>query len=116
VRHRKNKVKLDRNAAQRRPLLRNLAISLIEHGRIKTTSARAKAVKPMVERLITVGRGGTLNDRRLIIKTINNPLAAHKVMTELSPKYKTRPGGYLRIIKLASRPGDGASQVLIEFV
>jgi len=116
VRHRKNKVTLDRTARQRRPLFRNLLRSFVEHERITTTSAKAKAIRPRIERLITTAKGGTLADRRRVISALNDPALAHKLMTKIAPRFATRPGGYLRLVKLTKRAGDGADRVLIECV
>lgn len=116
MRHRSKKVTLDRTARQRRPLLRNLAISLVMHGRITTTGAKARAIRPMVERLVTVAKTPTLTARRRIIAALNNPNAAHQLLTIYGPKYAERRGGYLRLLSLGRRIGDNAEKVMIEFV
>lgn len=116
MRHRSSKIQIDRNAAQRRPLLRNLAISLITHEKITTTDAKARATKSFVEKLITTGKAGSLHSRRLLQSKLNNAKAVEKVLTTLSPRYKTRQGGYLRAINVGIRPGDGAKRVLLEFI
>ncbi len=116
MRHRKSKITLDRNAKQRRTLLRNLAVSLIKHERITTTPARARATKALVERLVTIGKPGTLHSRRQIISQLNSATATDKIVKTIAPRYKHRPGGYLRTVKLGRRLGDGADQLLIEFI
>jgi large subunit ribosomal protein L17 len=116
VRHRKAKITLDRNAAQRVPLLRNLAISLIEHERITTTDARARATRSFVERLVTIGKKNTLQSRRQLLSHLNNAPAAEKILKTIAPRFATRNGGYLRAIRIGMRSGDGAKQVMLEFV
>lgn len=116
MRHRKAKITLDRTASQRRPLLRNLAISLITHERITTTAARARATKSYVERLVTTAKGNTLHARRQVLRVLNNAAAADKLVTKLGPRFKERHGGYLRSVNLGPRSGDGAQRVLIEFI
>lgn len=102
-------------------MLRNLACSLIEHHRIKTTVARAKALRPFVEKLVTKARRGTLHDRRIVAAKLgNNSLRVEKVVrklfTEIAPLNATRPGGYTRILKLGQRLSDSAPMAFIEFV
>ena len=116
MRHRKNKVTLDRTARQRRTLLRNMSVSLVMNGKIVTTDAKARPVRTIVERLVTVAKVGTLHSRRRIITVLANATAANKLLTEYGPKYKTRVGGYTRLTRLTPRLGDNAKQVLIEFV
>jgi len=116
MRHRKKEKILDRKKDQRRALLRGLATSLILYEKIKTTEAKAKAIKPIVEKLITKGKKHDLNTRRELLKYLYLKNAAKKVLEELSPRYKERKGGYLRIIKLGQRQGDAAKIVQIEFV
>lgn len=116
MRHRSAKITLDRNAAQRVPLLRNLAISLIMHEKITTSDAKAKATRSMVEKLVTTGKPNTLHARRLILSQLNNQRAVEKILTTLAPRYKERRGGYLRSIKVGLRPGDGSKRVMLEFI
>ncbi len=116
MRHRKNKVTLDRTARQRKPLLRNLMISLIEHERMTTTAARAAAIRPMIEKLITTSKAGSLHARRQVLMSLGQAAPAHKLVTVLGPRFKSRTGGYTRTTKLTPRSGDGAQRVLIEFV
>ncbi|MCX6785578.1 MAG: 50S ribosomal protein L17 [Candidatus Komeilibacteria bacterium] len=116
MRHRKKKVTLDRKKAPRKALLGNLICQVVLYEKIKTTEAKAKAVKPMVERLITRGKVNTLANRRVVMSRLPIKSAAKKIFEVLSPRYLERPGGYLRIIKLGARQGDGAKIVLLEFV
>jgi len=116
MRHRKAKITLDRKAGPRRALLRSLAISLITHERIQTTPAKARAVRPMVERAVTVGKRNNLAARRQLLKVLASPTAAERVLSTLSPRFANRAGGYTRQVKLSPRAGDGAAQVLLEFL
>lgn len=116
MRHRKSKVTLDRNSAQRQRLFRNLARSLVLHERIVTTSARGKVAKSLVERLVTMGKSGDLHHRRQMLRYLPDAPAVKKIIDVLSPRYKETKGGYLRSTKLAVRVGDGAERVVIEFV
>ncbi len=116
MRHQKNKVTLDRKTAARRSLLANLAESLILYEKIKTTKAKAKALRPYVERLITKAKMQTLAGRRELMKSLYTQNAVKKLMEVIGPKYKTRPGGFTRIVMLRNRKGDGAEEVLIELV
>jgi len=115
--HHRHKGKiLDRLKAPREMMLRNLAASIIIHEKVKTTEAKAKAVKPFVEKLITASRAKDLTARRHLIANLPQPLAVLKAMDVLADRYQTRPGGYTRIVKLGARVGDGASMVQIELV
>lgn len=116
MRHRSAKITLDRNAAQRVPLLRNLAISLITLEKITTSDAKAKATRSFVERLITLGKPGTLHARRQLQKHLNNAKAADKLIKTLSPRFKDRKGGYLRATKIGMRSGDGSNRVMLEIL
>lgn len=116
MRHRNVTPTLDRKAGPRRALLRALAISLIEHERIRTTPAKARAVRPLVERAVTLGKRNSLAARRQLIRTFASPKTADRVLSTLAPRFAARPGGYTRMIKLPPRAGDGASQVLLEFL
>ena len=116
MRHRnKNKI-LDRKKGPRELMLRNLAASLLLYEKVKTTKAKAQAVKPLVERLITTAKAGNLASRRGLIKVLTQKKAVLKAMEVLGERYKTRPGGYTRITKLGTRAGDGAEMVQIELV
>ena len=116
MRHRKAGRQLRRTSEQRLALLRNLATSLIEQGAIETTEAKAKELRPFVEKLITKARSGTLHDRRLAIRHVHKRETADKLFREVGPKFATRPGGYTRILKLGHRRGDGADMARIELV
>lgn len=116
MRHQKNKTTLDRNSANRRSLLANLAESLIIYEKIKTTKAKAVAVKSYVEKLVTKAKTGTLSARREIIKDLYTANAVKKLMEQLGPRYKERKGGYTRVTTVKNRVGDGAVEAVIEFV
>lgn len=116
MRHRKKKVTLDRKKAPREAMLRNLAESVILYEKIKTTEAKAKAVKPFVEKLITRSKVSTLHNRRELHKTLYTKNAIAKCLEVLGPRYAQRPGGYTRIIKIGPRQGDGAKMVQLELV
>jgi large subunit ribosomal protein L17 len=96
--------------------MRSLATSVILYEHVNTTLAKAKAVRPFVEKLITCGRSKTLVSRRLLMKDLLSENAVNKVLEELGPRYSTRPGGYTRILKLGSRKGDGAEVAQIQLV
>lgn len=116
MRHANKKKILDRAKAQRKALLRSLATSLILYEKIKTTQAKAKVLRPFVEKLITKGKRNDLFARRSLKKVLYKDNAVKKVLEVISPRYKERRGGYLRIIKLGSRTGDAAKMAIIEFV
>ena len=114
MRHRKAGRQLRRTSEQKLALMRNLATSLIENGAIETTEAKAKELRPFVERLITKAKSGTLHARRLAVRHVHKREAADKLFQELGPKFATRPGGYTRILKTGHRKGDGAEMARIE--
>ena len=116
MRHRKTGRALRRTSEQRLALLRNLASSLIEHGAIETTEAKAKELRPFVEKLITKAKTGTLHARRLAGRHVQKREIADKLFQEVGPKFATRPGGYTRILKTSHRKGDGAEMTRIELV
>ena len=116
MRHRSKTVKLKRNASHRRALLANLAISLIEHGRIKTTLGKAKALRPVAEKLITLAKRDDLHSRRLAIAFLYEKELVKKLFAEVAPASKDRQGGYTRITKLGARPSDAAPMAIIEWV
>ena len=116
MRHRKAGRQLRRTSEQKLALMRNLATSLIESGSIETTEAKAKELRPIVEKLVTKARTGTLHARRLAGRHIQKREAADKLFQEIGPKFATRPGGYTRILKTGHRKGDGADMARIEFV
>lgn len=97
-------------------MLRNLATSLVEHGRVRTTLAKAKVVRPRVERLITLAKRGGLAQRRLLRRYLTTDRAVEKMLTVIAPACKGRNGGYTRALKIGTRQGDAAPMVIIEFV
>jgi large subunit ribosomal protein L17 len=108
--------RLGKDPAHQRLLLANLAAHLFEAEAIVTTEAKAKALRPYAERLITKARRGSVHDRRQVVAKIHDKAVAHKLFAEIAPRYAERPGGYLRILKLGPRPGDSAPMVRIELV
>jgi large subunit ribosomal protein L17 len=116
MRHRKAGRQLRRTSEQRLALLRGLAASLVEHGAIETTEAKAKELRPFVERLITKARSGTLHARRLAGRDVPNRHVADKLFGEVGPRFATRQGGYTRILKTGHRKGDGADLARIELL
>jgi large subunit ribosomal protein L17 len=117
MRHAKTRHKLSRDSGHRRALLRNLSRDLIEHERIKTSQAKAKAVKPEVERLITLAKRGDLHARRRALAELGQDrFLVHKLFEEVAPRYAERPGGYTRIVKLGPRRSDSTEMVFLELV
>jgi large subunit ribosomal protein L17 len=116
VRHQRAGKKLGRDAAHRKALYSNLAGALIEHGRIKTTVTKAKAVKPLAEQMITLGRRGDLHARRQATAFLRSRDVVHLLFAEVAPRFKDRPGGYARIVKIGPRPGDAAEMAYLELV
>ena len=114
--HRKTGRKLGRTSAHRKALFRNMVTSLLEHEQIRTTDAKAKELRGVAERMITLGKKGTLHARRNALRTIRSKEVTSKVFDELAERYKDRPGGYTRVIKLGQRPGDAAPMSIIELV
>jgi large subunit ribosomal protein L17 len=116
MRHRRSGRKLGRDSAHRKALYSNLAGALIEHGRIKTTEAKAKEVRPIAEQMITLGRRGDLAARRQALAFLRRQETVHKLFADVGPRFVDRPGGYSRIVKLGPRPGDSAPMVYLELV
>ncbi len=116
MRHRKAGRQLRRTTEQKLALMRGLASELIDHGAIVTTEAKAKELRPFVEKLITKARTGTLHARRLAGRHVHRREIADKLFKEVGPRFVTRPGGYTRILKLGHRKGDGAEMARIELV
>ena len=114
MRHQRTGKKLGRDSAHRKALYANLAGALIEHGRIKTTVTKAKAVKPIAEQMITLGRRGDLHARRQAVAFLRSKDVVHKLFAEVAPRFADRPGGYSRIVKLGPRAGDSAEMVYLE--
>lgn len=116
MRHRKNKVTLSRTKGQRELMLRTLAEGVVLHEGVSTSAAKARAVKPLVERMITRGKINTVTSRRYLMKFFTKESPVKKILEVLGPKYEARQGGYTRIVKLGQRKGDGAEIVRIELV
>jgi large subunit ribosomal protein L17 len=117
MRHQRKRHQLSRDAAHRKALLLNLSKQLIEHERIETTVSKAKAVKPEVEKLVTLARRGDLHARRQALSALGqDKFAVYKLFEEIAPRYEGRPGGYTRILKLGPRQSDSTEMALIEFV
>ena len=116
MRHRKKIAKLGRNAAHRKAMLRNLATDLLRHERVTTTLSKAKAVRRVAERLVTLGKRDTLHARRHAARLIRDKDVLSKVFNELAPRYAERPGGYTRIMRLSTRAGVRAEMAIIEMV
>src|SRR6187549_1577084 len=112
-----NKIrKLSRTSSHREALLRDMAISLFRHGRINTTTAKAKELRPFAERLITLARRGDLHARRLAARKIKDRDVLGRLFSEIGPRFASRPGGYIRILKLGHRVGDAAETARIELL
>jgi large subunit ribosomal protein L17 len=115
MRHLKGGFKLRRNPAHRKALLRNLTTSIIEKNRIETTLAKARAVRPIVEKMITIGKSGTLADKRRALSYLFKRKAVIILFDEVAPRFMDRNGGYTRIMKTDFRKGDGAEMAILEF-
>ena len=117
MRHRQSRHKLSRDASHRKALLRNLCREVIQHERIKTSQAKAKAVKPELEKLITLGKRGDLHARRQALSRLGqDKFLVHKLFEEVAPRYAERPGGYTRIVKLGPRRSDSTEMVFLELI
>ena len=116
MRHRKTGRKLGRNSSHRKAMFRNMMTSLFQHGSIKTTEARAKELRRFAERLVTLGKRGTLHHKRIAAKTIQDRAVLAKLFDEIAPGFKDRHGGYTRIIRLGRRRGDAALMTVIELL
>jgi large subunit ribosomal protein L17 len=122
MRHRVAGRKLGRSTGHRQALFRNLTTELFRHGRIRTTEAKAKAIRAQAEKLITVAKrgqtaeGNEVHARRRLVASLNDPAVAKKVYDDLAVRFQERPGGYTRILRLGTRKGDGAEMVFIELV
>jgi len=116
MRHRNAGRKLSRNTSHRRALLRNLVTSFLEHGRLMTTLPKAKEVRPLAEKMITLGKRDNLHARRQVHAYLLKDATAKKVFESIAPKFADRNGGYSRIIKLGNRKGDGADLAVIELL
>jgi large subunit ribosomal protein L17 len=116
MRHRAKGRQLSRTSTHRRAMLNNMATSLFEHGRVVTTEAKAKELRPFAEKLITLARRGDLHARRLVQRKIRDRETLSRLFTEIGPRFAARPGGYTRILKLGHREGDGADIARIELL
>ena len=117
MRHQKTRNKLSRSSSHRKALLANLVKEVLEHERIQTTEAKAKAVKPELEKLITLAKRGDLHARRQALSALGqDKFAVYKLFEEIAPRYTERPGGYTRILKLGPRKSDSTEMVLLELV
>ncbi|WP_336279380.1 50S ribosomal protein L17 [Bartonella sp. CB175] len=116
MRHNKSGRKLNRTASHRRAMFANMAVSLIEHEQVVTTLPKAKEIRPVVEKLVTLGKRGSLHARRQAIAAIRDTGKVAKLFDVLAPRYALRNGGYLRIMKAGFRSGDNAPMAVIEFV
>ena len=116
MRHGKAGKKLGRDASHRKALYSNLAGALITHGRIETTEAKAKAVRPYAEKLITLGKRGDLHARRQAMAELRSNDVVHRLFSDVAPRFADRDGGYTRIVKLGPRQGDAADMAIIELV
>ncbi len=116
MRHQVKKGQLHRTTAHRRALLRNLVTSLVEKERVRTTTAKAKNIRPIAEKMITLGKKGTLSARRQALAYCTKESAVKKLFSEIGPRFSERPGGYTRVVKLDRRDGDGAEMAYIEIL
>jgi large subunit ribosomal protein L17 len=116
MRHLKRTAKLGRTGEHRNAMLANMVCSLIKHKRVTTTLAKAKAARSVAEKMVTLGKSGTVHDRRLAVARLHQEDVVKILFTEIAPTQKERRGGYTRIIKLEQRPGDSAQRAILEFV
>lgn len=116
MRHLVRRHRLGRGSAQRKALLRSLVTSFLEKERIKTTKAKAKALRPVAEKMITLAKKGSLHARRKVLRTVYKKDVVKKLFEDIGPRFAERPGGYTRIIKLGPRDGDGAEMAVIELI
>ena len=116
MRHRKSGRKLNRNSAHRKAMYRNMAASLIKHETIKTTLPKAKELRRVIEPLITIAKNDAVASRRLAFDRLRDKEAVGKLFVELGPRFKERPGGYLRILKMGFRRGDAAPMAIVQLL
>lgn len=114
--HRKNGRKLNRNSSHRQAMFRNMSASLLKHELIKTTLPKAKELRGVIEPLITLAKEDSVANRRLAFKRLRDNIAVAKLFTQIAPRHKERPGGYLRVLKCGFRPGDNAPMAIVEIV
>jgi large subunit ribosomal protein L17 len=115
MRHVKAFRRLGMNASHRKAMMRNMVTSLIEHERIETTDTRAKEIRRLADRMVTLGKRGDLHSLRLSLKTVRTKTAAKKLFDELGPRFKEKQGGYTRIVKIGRRHGDSADMAILEW-
>ena len=116
MRHLKRTAKLGRTSEHRNAMLANLVCSLIEHKRVTTTLAKAKAARSVAEKMVTLGKSGTVHDRRLAVARLHQEAAAKILFKDIAPAFKDRKGGYTRIIRMNQRNGDAAQRAILEWV
>ncbi len=116
MRHNKSGRRLGRNSSHRKAMYRNMAASLVQHETIKTTVPKAKELRRVIEPLITLAKVDGVANRRLAFNRLRDKVAVGKLFTDLGPRFKARPGGYLRILKLGPRPGDSAPMAIVQLV
>jgi large subunit ribosomal protein L17 len=116
VRHHNQNRKFGRKNDERKALIRSLSLALIRHKKIVTTEAKAKEMRPFVEKLVTRGKDSSLADQRIMISRLGNKEGVRKLINDIAPQYKKRTGGYTRIVKLPRRSGDASKMAMIEFV
>jgi large subunit ribosomal protein L17 len=116
MRHLKQGRKLGRTSAHRRALLRNLATALLEHERIVTTEPKAKELRRVADKLVTLGKRGDLHARRQALQVVRSNAVVHKLFNDIAPRFAERQGGYTRVLRLGYRPGDAAAMAVIELV
>ncbi|MGY8813271.1 MAG: 50S ribosomal protein L17 [Gammaproteobacteria bacterium] len=116
MRHKNSGRKLNRNSSHRKAMFRNMAVSLVTHEMIKTTVPKAKELRRVAEPLITMAKNDSVSKRRIVFSRLRDRIAVTKLFNELGPRYKSRPGGYLRIIKCGFRPGDKAPMAYVELL
>ncbi|MEX2210757.1 MAG: 50S ribosomal protein L17 [Gaiellaceae bacterium] len=116
MRHQRSGKKLGRDSAHRKALYANLAVALIEHGRVRTTVTKAKAVKPFAEQMISLGKRGDLHARRQAMAELRSREVVEKLFADVAPRFADRPGGYSRIVKIGPRLGDSAEMAYLELV
>ena len=115
MRHLKAYRRLGMNASHRKAMMRNMVTSLIDHERIETTDTRAKEIRRLADRMVTLGKRGDLHSLRLSLKTVRTKTAAKKLFDELAPRFKEKQGGYTRIVKIGRRVGDNADMAILEW-
>ncbi len=116
MRHRKSGRKLNRNSSHRKAMFRNMSVSLFEHEMIKTTVAKAKELRGVAEPLITLAKQDSVHNRRIAFSRLRDKASVGKLFSEIGPRYESRPGGYIRIMKCGPRPGDNAPMAYVELV